>query len=101
MTPELPRSQPSGVQPPTVAPRPAASTPAMYSELDAERTPRRLSSSQLAAEVGLCGTPLKHLAAPGRFEVDGVRAIAAWLDRPQEGSPDLEACHPKPYAVRR
>lgn len=58
--------------------------PAVYAALDAERTRRRASWSQVAAEVGVSATTLKRLAEHGRFEVDGILAIAQWLDRPLE-----------------
>lgn len=58
--------------------------PALYAALDAERTRRGLSWRQLAEQTGVAEGTLRRTRRPGRFEADGVLAMAQWLGRPVE-----------------
>ncbi|MFT3832970.1 MAG: helix-turn-helix transcriptional regulator [Micropruina sp.] len=58
--------------------------PAIFAALDAERVRRGLSWAELAAQTGVAESTLRRTRRPGRFEADGVLAMAQWLGRPVE-----------------
>lgn len=55
--------------------------PDLYSALDAERTRRGLAWRTVSAETGVAVSTIRHLATPGRCEVDGILALTTWLGR--------------------
>lgn len=55
--------------------------PALYAALDDERERRGLTWSDVAAETGVVRATIDRLRQHGRFEVDGVLALAQWLGR--------------------
>lgn len=58
--------------------------PALYAALAAERQQRRLTWVEVARQSGVADATIRRLRSPGRFEADGVIALAAWLGRPVE-----------------
>ncbi len=58
--------------------------PAIFAALDAERVRRGLRWAELAAQTGVAESTLRRTRRPGRFEADGVLAMAQWLGRPVE-----------------
>jgi transcriptional regulator with XRE-family HTH domain len=57
---------------------------ALYRELDAQRTARGLTWTQVAAETGVSASTLRNTERGGRLEVDGMLAMVAWLGRTVE-----------------
>lgn len=58
--------------------------PAIFAALDAERRRRGLTWAQVAAQTGVAESILRRTREHGRFEADGVLAMAEWLGRPVE-----------------
>ena len=58
--------------------------PAIFAALDAERARRGLSWAELAAQTGVAESTLRRTRRPGRFEADGILAMAQWLGRAVE-----------------
>ncbi|HMQ37634.1 MAG TPA: helix-turn-helix transcriptional regulator [Micropruina sp.] len=58
--------------------------PAIFAALDAERRRRGLTWAQVAAQTGVAESTLRRTREHGRFEADGVLAMAEWLGRPVE-----------------
>lgn len=56
--------------------------PALFAALDSDRAARGATWSDIASETGVSVTTIRRLRHSGRFEVDGVLALARWLDRP-------------------
>lgn len=57
---------------------------ALYRALDAQRTARRLTWAQVAAETGVSASTLRATQKGGRLEVDGMLAMVAWVGQPVE-----------------
>jgi transcriptional regulator with XRE-family HTH domain len=57
---------------------------ALYRALDARRTSRRLTWTQVAAEMGIGASTIMRTRLGGRMEVDGMLAMVRWLDVPVE-----------------
>lgn len=58
--------------------------PALYEALDTERTARGLAWPDVAAQCGVASSTISRLKGHGRFELDGILALTAWLGRPIE-----------------
>ena len=58
--------------------------PALFKALDAQRAARSLSWRDVSQETGVNASTLMRTREQGRFEVDGVLAMAGWLGRPIE-----------------
>jgi hypothetical protein len=57
---------------------------ALYAALDAERTARGLTWSDMQSEIGVSASTMKRMANGGRMELDGVMFMLQWLGRPAE-----------------
>jgi transcriptional regulator with XRE-family HTH domain len=57
---------------------------ALYEALDAQRSSRGLTWSQVAKEVGVSVSTLTRTKLGGRMEVDGMLAMVRWLGRSAE-----------------
>ncbi|MTD58470.1 helix-turn-helix domain-containing protein [Amycolatopsis pithecellobii] len=56
----------------------------LYAALDAERTARRLSWRQLAAEAGVSASLVSRMGNGHRPDLDGFIALVQWLGLPAE-----------------
>jgi transcriptional regulator with XRE-family HTH domain len=59
-------------------------TQALYDALEAQRTKRGLTWTDVARETGVSTSTLTGTRRGGRLEVDGVLAMARWLGRTVE-----------------
>jgi transcriptional regulator with XRE-family HTH domain len=59
-------------------------TGALYTALEAQRTARGLSWTDVARETGVSTSTLTGTRRGGRLEVDGVLAMVRWLGRDVE-----------------
>lgn len=59
-------------------------TQALYDALDAQRTARGLTWTDVARETGVSTSTLTGTRRGGRLEVDGVLAMVRWLGREVE-----------------
>ena len=57
---------------------------ALFAALDARRSARGLSWTQVARETGVSIATIKRTEAAGRMEVDGMLALVGWLGVPVE-----------------
>ena len=56
--------------------------PALHAALDRARLERGLSWADVADESGVAAGTIRRMREHGRFEADGVVALAAWVGRP-------------------
>jgi hypothetical protein len=59
-------------------------TQALYDALEAQRTARSLTWTDVARETGVSTSTLTGTRRGGRLEVDGVLAMVRWLGRDVE-----------------
>jgi len=59
-------------------------TQALYDALEAQRTARGLTWTDVARETGVSTSTLTGTRRGGRLEVDGVLSMARWLGRTVE-----------------
>jgi transcriptional regulator with XRE-family HTH domain len=57
---------------------------ALFEALDERRSSRGMTWSQVAVEIGVSASTLRHTRAGGRMEVDGMLAMVDWLKVPVE-----------------
>lgn len=57
---------------------------ALYEALDAQRSARGLTWTQVAKETGVASSTLTGTKRGGRLEVDGTLAMVRWLGRTVE-----------------
>ncbi len=57
---------------------------ALFAALDAQRSARELTWTQVAAATGVSTTTITRTRAGGRLEVDGMLAMVRWLGVPVE-----------------
>jgi transcriptional regulator with XRE-family HTH domain len=57
---------------------------ALYAALDDQREARRLTWTQVGAEIGISAATITRTRSGGRLEVDGMLAMVRWLGVPVE-----------------
>ncbi|MHB1959106.1 MAG: hypothetical protein ACYCO5_08745 [Acidobacteriaceae bacterium] len=57
---------------------------ALYEALNAQRSARGMSWSQVASEIGVSASTLTRTRQGGRMEVDGILAMVRWVGRTVE-----------------
>jgi transcriptional regulator with XRE-family HTH domain len=57
---------------------------ALYAALDAKRSARGMTWTQVAAATGVSAATITRTRAGGRLEVDGMLAMVRWLGVPVE-----------------
>jgi len=57
---------------------------ALYAALDAQRLTRKLTWTEVSAEIGVSAATITRTRSGGRLEVDGMLAMVRWLNVPVE-----------------